>query len=161
MKTLEYIYTETLKLFFRNYNWVLPLHKTPYKESNQSEWAPDGAGAAAAGRNRGSWLEWAVGKWPGVSPGAAGVAACTTHWSKARRHRRPNSNRDSVFKISKLHKMPTKLENSKNKSCRGAIDLQLSQRVTYVLINRFMENRVENAGILGPELLFTARSTRI
>jgi hypothetical protein len=57
--------------------------------------------------------------------------------------------------------MPTKLENSKNKSCRGAIDLQLSQRVTYVLINRFMENRVENAGILGPELLFTARSTRI
>jgi hypothetical protein len=43
--------------------------------------------------------------------------------------------RDSVFKIMKLQKVSSYLKISKNKSCRGAIDLQLSQRVTYVLIN--------------------------
>jgi hypothetical protein len=31
--------------------------------------------------------------------------------------------------------MSTHLKLSKNKSCRGTIDLQLSQRATYVLIN--------------------------
>jgi hypothetical protein len=46
--------------------------------------------------------------------------------------------RDSIFKNPKLHKMPTKLEISKNKSCRGVINLQLSQRVSYVLINGFV-----------------------
>jgi hypothetical protein len=34
----------------------------------------------------------------------------------------------------------TKLKISKNKSCRGAIDLQLSQRATYVLINGLSGN---------------------
>jgi hypothetical protein len=34
--------------------------------------------------------------------------------------------------------LPTKLEIPKNKSCRGDIELQLSQRVTYFLINGFV-----------------------
>jgi hypothetical protein len=34
----------------------------------------------------------------------------------------------------------TKLKISKKQSCRGAIDLQLSQRATYVLINRLPGN---------------------
>jgi hypothetical protein len=49
----------------------------------------------------------------------------------------------------------------KNKICIGAKELQLSQRATYVLINGFVGKRVDDAGILGPELLFTAHSTRI
>jgi hypothetical protein len=40
----------------------------------------------------------------------------------------------------KLQKVPTYLKISKNKSCRGAIDLQLSQRATYVLINGLSGN---------------------
>jgi hypothetical protein len=40
----------------------------------------------------------------------------------------------------KLQKVSTNLKISKNKSCRGAIDLQLSQRATYVLINGLSEN---------------------
>jgi hypothetical protein len=48
--------------------------------------------------------------------------------------------REPVFKFSKLQKVSTNLKISKNKSCRGAIDLQLSQRETYVLINGFSGN---------------------
>jgi hypothetical protein len=44
--------------------------------------------------------------------------------------------REPVFKITKLQKVSTNLKISENKSCRRAIDLQLSQRATYVLINR-------------------------
>jgi hypothetical protein len=33
------------------------------------------------------------------------------------------------------------LKISKNKSCRGVIDLQLSQRVSYVLINGFVARK--------------------
>jgi hypothetical protein len=36
--------------------------------------------------------------------------------------------------------VPTKLKFSENKSCRGALDLQLSQRATYVLINGLAGN---------------------
>jgi hypothetical protein len=36
--------------------------------------------------------------------------------------------------------MPTKLKFSEDKSCRGALDLQLSQRSTYVLINGLAGN---------------------
>jgi hypothetical protein len=43
--------------------------------------------------------------------------------------------RFAFFQIAKLQKVPTKLKISKKQSCRGAIDLQLSQRATYVLIN--------------------------
>jgi hypothetical protein len=52
-------------------------------------------------------------------------------------------------------------KSPKNKSCRGAIDLQLSQRVTYVLINEFVWKRVELQEKLGPELLCTGTSSRI
>jgi hypothetical protein len=66
-----------------------------------------------------------------------GAGALTPERGDALRRagRRGFSFRESIFKNSKLHKMPTKLEISKNKSCKGAIDLQLSQRATYVLIN--------------------------
>jgi hypothetical protein len=40
----------------------------------------------------------------------------------------------------KTPKSVNKLEISKYKSCRGAIDLQLSQRATYVLINGLSRN---------------------
>jgi hypothetical protein len=46
----------------------------------------------------------------------------------------------SVFAKAKLEKVTTNLNISKNKSCRGAIDLQLSRRATYVLINRLPGN---------------------
>jgi hypothetical protein len=65
------------------------------------------------------------------------------------------------FKNPKLQKVPTKLKFSKNRSCRETIDLQLSQRASYVLINGFVGKHVEDTRILSPELLFTTRSTRI
>jgi hypothetical protein len=46
----------------------------------------------------------------------------------------------SVFTNAKLKKVTTNLKISKYKSCRGAIDLQLSQRATYVLINSLSGN---------------------
>jgi hypothetical protein len=45
-----------------------------------------------------------------------------------------------IFENAKLEKVTTNLKISKNKSCRGAIDLQLSQRTTYVLINSLSGN---------------------
>jgi predicted ABC-type sugar transport system permease subunit len=44
-----------------------------------------------------------------------------------------------AFEQSKLQKVITKSKISENKSCRGAIDLQLSQRASYVLIDGFVE----------------------
>jgi hypothetical protein len=44
----------------------------------------------------------------------------------------------SLFEIVKLQKLSTNSKISKNKSCRGAKDLQLSQRATDVLTNRFV-----------------------
>jgi hypothetical protein len=41
----------------------------------------------------------------------------------------------ALFEKAKLQKVSTNLKISKKQSCRGAIDLQLSQRATYVLIN--------------------------
>jgi hypothetical protein len=60
--------------------------------------------------------------------------------ARPRRRRRHNSFRDPVFEFTKLQKVPTYLKISKNKICRGAIDLQLSQRATYVLINGLSGN---------------------
>jgi hypothetical protein len=48
--------------------------------------------------------------------------------------------RETVFKITKLQKVSTNLKISENKSCRRAIDLQLSQRATYVLMNGLSGN---------------------
>jgi hypothetical protein len=45
-----------------------------------------------------------------------------------------------VFENALLQKEPTNLKISKNKSCRGAIDLQFSQRAMYVLINGLSGN---------------------
>jgi hypothetical protein len=45
--------------------------------------------------------------------------------------------RDTDFEITELQKVLTHLKISKNKSCRGTIDLQLLQREAYVLINGF------------------------
>jgi hypothetical protein len=47
---------------------------------------------------------------------------------------------EPVFKNQKLPKTSTKSKISKNRSCRGAIDLQLSQRATYVFINGLSGN---------------------
>jgi hypothetical protein len=68
------------------------------------------------------------------------VAGATVRRSGAQpwRRRWHNSNCDPVFKIIKLQEVSTYLKIFKNKSCRGAIDLQLSQRASYVLINRFV-----------------------
>jgi hypothetical protein len=65
-----------------------------------------------------------------------------------------------AFEYSKLQKVITKSKISKNKSCRRAIDLQLSQRASYVLIDGFVENRDEVAVFPRLGLLFTAQSTR-
>jgi hypothetical protein len=46
----------------------------------------------------------------------------------------------SAFANAKLEKVTTNLKISKYKSCRGAIDLLLSQRATYVLINDLSGN---------------------
>jgi hypothetical protein len=54
------------------------------------------------------------------------------------RRRRPFQFREPAFEITKLQKVSTNLKISKNKSCRGPIDLQLSQRASYVLINGFV-----------------------
>jgi hypothetical protein len=54
--------------------------------------------------------------------------------------RRPFLFRGPALEITKLQKLSTNLKISKNKSCRGAIDLQLSQRASYVLINRLSGN---------------------
>jgi hypothetical protein len=57
--------------------------------------------------------------------------------TRARRRRRPAQVlfRLGLFEIAKLQKSSSNSKISKKKICRGAIDLQLSQRVTYVLIN--------------------------
>jgi hypothetical protein len=66
---------------------------------------------------------------------------------RARRSRARNNDvgdsiqfRDSVFEIIKLQKVSTNFKISKNKSCRRAIDLELLQRATYVLINGLSGN---------------------
>jgi hypothetical protein len=46
----------------------------------------------------------------------------------------------SFFEITKLQKVSTYSKISKNKSCRGAINLQLSQSASYVLINGLSGN---------------------
>jgi hypothetical protein len=46
----------------------------------------------------------------------------------------------SVFAKAKLKKVTTNLKISKIKSCRGTIDLELSLRATYVLINGLPRN---------------------
>jgi hypothetical protein len=48
--------------------------------------------------------------------------------------------RSAYFKNVELQILECNFQNSKNKSCRGAIDLQLSQRATYVLINGLSGN---------------------
>jgi hypothetical protein len=69
--------------------------------------------------------------------------------------------REAVFKIVKLQKVSTNLKISKYKSCRGAIDLQLSQRASYVLINGLSGNVGRSWQNSRPQLLFTTRSTRL
>jgi hypothetical protein len=66
----------------------------------------------------------------------------------------------SVFANAKLEKVTTNLKISKNKSCRGVIDLQLSQRATYALINCLPGNVGRSWQKSRPELLFTACLTR-
>jgi hypothetical protein len=56
-------------------------------------------------------------------------------WELRRRRVSPVLFRLSLFEIAKLQKLSTNMKISKKKSCRGAIDLQFSQRATYVLIN--------------------------
>jgi hypothetical protein len=58
--------------------------------------------------------------------------------------------RDSLFEIIKLQKVSSYSKISKNKICRGAIDLQLWQRVTYVLINGFVEKTRWNSSKFRP-----------
>jgi hypothetical protein len=67
----------------------------------------------------------------------------TALWSASAREcraRRQFQFRVALFQIAKLQKVSTNFKISKDKSCRRAIDLQLSQRATYVLINRLPGN---------------------
>jgi hypothetical protein len=64
----------------------------------------------------------------------------TTLWSATQRRRRLKSISRFSFRNYKTPKVSTNLKISKNKSYRGAIDLQLSQRATYVLINGLSGN---------------------
>jgi hypothetical protein len=67
----------------------------------------------------------------------------TALWSASAREcraRRQFQFRLALFQIAKLQRVSTNFKISKNKSCRRAIDLQLSQRATYVLINRLPGN---------------------
>jgi hypothetical protein len=66
--------------------------------------------------------------------GRRGLDACATRWARRRRRQSPVLFRLSLFEIAKLQKLSTNLKISKNKSCRGAINLQLSQSATYVLM---------------------------
>jgi hypothetical protein len=66
----------------------------------------------------------------------------------------------SLFEIAKLQKSSTNSKISKNKSCRGAIDLQLSQRATYVLINGLSRNIGRSWKNSRPQLTVTACSTQ-
>jgi hypothetical protein len=60
--------------------------------------------------------------------------------ARARRRRRrvPALFHLPRFENAKLPKVATKLKISKSRSCRGTTGLQLSQRATYVLLNRFV-----------------------
>jgi hypothetical protein len=75
----------------------------------------------------------------GVKRGSHVAGAVQTRWA---RRRRPSQVlfRLSLFEIAKLQKSSTNSKISKNKSCREAIDLQLLQRVAYVLINGLSGN---------------------
>jgi hypothetical protein len=73
---------------------------------------------------------WSIAKTPrrpyaGVKRGSHVAGAVQTRW--ARRRRRPSQVlfRLSLFEIAKLQKSSTNSKISTNKSCRGAIDLQL------------------------------------
>jgi hypothetical protein len=70
--------------------------------------------------------------------GMAGTRARATCLARRRRRAHQVLFHGCTFENAKLTKVATKLTISKNKSCRGAIDLQLSQRATYVLINGFV-----------------------
>jgi hypothetical protein len=75
------------------------------------------------------------GAWQHEARGARDAA-----WGLRRRRQSLVLFRLSLFEIAKLQKLSTNLKISKNKSCRGAIDLQLSQRATYVLISGLSGN---------------------
>jgi hypothetical protein len=75
-----------------------------------------------------------------VTHGRRNPDARATCWALRRRRPSPVLFRLSLFEIAKLQKSSTNLKISKNKGCRGAIDLQLSQRATYVLINSLSGN---------------------
>jgi hypothetical protein len=66
----------------------------------------------------------------------------------------------SLFEIVKLQKLSTNLKISKNKSCRGAIDLQLSQRASYVLINGLSGNVGRSCSFSRAQVTVKAQSTR-
>jgi hypothetical protein len=69
----------------------------------------------------------------------AGTAKTAPRFGARVPARRQFSFRSAFFQIAKLQKLSTKLKISKNKSW-GAIDLQLSQRATYVFINGLSGN---------------------
>jgi hypothetical protein len=86
--------------------------------------------------------------------------ACDAAWELRRRRPSPVLFRLSVFEIAKLQKLSTNLKISKNKSCRGVIDLQLSQRATNVLSTVCLGMSTEVAVFPQLGLLFTARLTQ-
>jgi hypothetical protein len=97
-------------------------------------------GWAEHSRRRGSTTDSPRGRTPeGYAGNAcrAGDVACETR-TRRRRRSAPNLIQVHLFKNAKLQKVATKLKISKNRSCRGDLDLQLSQRASYVLINRFV-----------------------
>jgi hypothetical protein len=81
-------------------------------------------------------------------------------WELRRRRPSPVLFRLCLLEIAKLQKLSTNLKISKNKSCRGAIDLQLSRRATYVLSTVCLGTSTEVAVFPRLGLLFTTRLTR-
>jgi hypothetical protein len=71
----------------------------------------------------------------------AGAAKTAPHSGARVPARRQFSFRSAFFQIAKLQKLSTNLKISKNKSCRGAIDLQLSQKGNICFYQRFVLER--------------------
>jgi hypothetical protein len=97
-------------------------------------------GRAEHSRGRGSTADSPRGRTPEGYVGDACRAGDVASETRVRRCRRsaPNLIQVHLFKNAKLQKVATTLKIPKNRSCRGYIDLQLLQRASYVLINRFV-----------------------
>jgi hypothetical protein len=92
--------------------------------------------------------------------GWRGPDALMTRWARRRCRPSPVLFRLSPFEIAKLEKVSSNLKISENKSCRGAIVLQLSQRATWCLSNGLSGNVGRSWQNSRPGLLFKTALTK-